>query len=186
MFGKTVSNSGTVADVALEDALLVAVGGDAKLNPPAVGAAPPVAVGAGAVVLGAGVDAEASPAAGAAVNAVVGSEAFPPKLNTPAAGAAVVGCAAVRGVCEAPKVVPAADAPNVKPPPVDDPEAADAAADPPLASLLVAGVGAGAPKLNAIAVDDETPSTFVGRRATVVYVNRQTVPVGPEIVCNVF
>lgn len=151
MFGKTVSNSGTVADVALEDALLVAVGADAKLNPPAVGAAPPVAVGAGAVVLGAGVDPKASPAAGAAGDAVLGTEAFPPRLSPRAAGAAVVGCAAVRGVCEAPKVGPAADALNVKPPPVDDPEAAGAAADPPLASPPDAGVGTGVRKLNAIA-----------------------------------
>ena len=165
MFGKTVSNSGTVADVALEDTLIVAVGGDAKLNPPAVGAAPTVAVGAAAVALGAGVDPKACPEAGVAVDAVLGAEAFPPKLNTGAAGAAVVGCAAVRGVCEAPKAGPAADATNVKPPPVDDPEAADAEADPPLESPLAAGAGvfAGATKLNAIAVDDET-RRVVGRR----------------------
>lgn len=148
MYGKTVPNSETVADVALEGVVLVTAidgGADEKVNTPAatVGAAPPVAVGAGAVVPVAGADPKAGPEAGA-----VDADAFPPKLNSPAAGAAEV--AAVPAVCGAPNAgaaEAAADAPNVNPPP---PVAAGAAADP-LVTPPDAGVGAGAPKLNVIA-----------------------------------
>jgi hypothetical protein len=140
MYGNTVPNSGTVADVALEGVVPVTA---EKLNPPAadvgVGAAPPISVGADAVVPSAGVDPKTRPAAGA-----VGAEAFPPKLNPPADGAAET--AAVAAVCGAPKggaAGAAADAPNVNPPP---PVVAGAAAVP-----LKPAPDAGAPKLNTIA-----------------------------------